>query len=288
MKNAFYYLFLAFVLMSLVANAHEEPAKTLKEKKEKSANRSKIVSAGIKSSLLYKYELKEGNVVSESEFLLLKSNYDKNGNICEMILFKSTDSIDVKVVLTYDENNNLITDTDFDADNNILEGIRYSFNQDGLVINQKNLGENGVADSEFEYWRDEKRYTLTMKKILLSGEVEYLLIYQYSESIDEGNNIGITKQTADGKLIMRVENVFDDNGQRLYKKIYDENDKLMYYFSYKYFDNGEFKEISKFGADEVLMTKTVYTLNSDGLQNAISSYNADGKLVSYSEYRYEK
>jgi hypothetical protein len=201
--------------------------------------------------------------------------------------FKSADSLDVKVVLTYDENNILFTDTDFDAII-IFRGIRLRFNQDGLSLIKKILGENGVANSEFEYLRDEKQHTLTMKKILLSGEVEYLLIYQYAESIDEGSNIGITKQTTDGKLIMRVENVFDDNGKRLYKKIFDENDKLMYYFSYKYFDNGEFKEISKFGADEVLMTKTVYTLNSDGLQNEISSYNSDGKFVSYSEYRYEK
>ena len=82
-----------------VSSAHEEPAKTLSEKKAKEKDREEILSKRISSYTVMKHSIANGSVTTHQERYLV-TEYDKNGNIYSMSVYKSGDSLDYKVIFT--------------------------------------------------------------------------------------------------------------------------------------------------------------------------------------------
>ncbi|MGI6312663.1 MAG: hypothetical protein ACOXZU_14190 [Bacteroidales bacterium] len=63
-----------------VSSAHEEPAKTLSEKKAKEKDREEILSKRISSYTVMKHSIANGSVTTHQE-RYLTTKYDKKGNI---------------------------------------------------------------------------------------------------------------------------------------------------------------------------------------------------------------
>ena len=271
-----------------VSSAHEEQAKTLSEKKAKEKDREEILSKRISSYTVMKHSIANGSVTTHQE-RYLTTEYDKKGNIYSMSVYKSGDSLDYKVIFTYDQNNNMITDTDFDPAGNISENIKYSYDDAGRVKEQYNYSKDNEFDSRFTYEIDDKKLTLLFTKFKPQDKIEYHIIYKYLKSVDLGNNVEIIKQDPGGKLIMRVENIFDDKDSRTHKKIYDENNKLMYYFQYTYDKKTKkFGTILKKSPDDRVLSSTIYTYNSDGLTESIKTLDESGQITSFLTYKYSK
>lgn len=268
--------------------AHEEPAKTIKEKEKKEQDRKEILENKIASFTVWKHKIlnNEHNTAEKEKFLIL--TYDMKGNISEMQVYKSNDTLDYKVVFGYDQKNNMITDTDYNPDGTIAENIEYKYDGVGRVLEQFNYEMDGKIDSKFTYVTDNKSKTVTLNKYKPTDSIEYQIIYKYEGSIVEGNNVEIIKQKPNGELIMRVENVFDENNHRLQKKIFDENNQLMYYFKYTYFGNGDkFSTITKYSPDNQIKSKTIYTLNEIGFTHTIKTVDESGNVLSFSSYEYK-
>lgn len=229
-----YILLISLLIAFSNSYAHEEPSKILKEKKEKEEKRLSVLQRKIKSVTVWKHAIVNEAVDKEQKEKFITTKYNKNGNISAMLIYKSTDSLDYKVVFTYDDNNNIITDTDYNPDGSIYENIKYTYDNMGRVTSQLNYTSDGSIDSKFTYVIDNDNNQLLFNKYKPLNSIEYQIIYKYSGNPDESNNIEIVKQTAEEKLIMRVENIFNEKNQRILKKIFNENDKQIYYFKYSY------------------------------------------------------
>ena len=268
--------------------AHEEPAKTIKEKEKKEKDRKEILDNKIASFTVWKHKIvnNEYDTVLKEKFMIL--SYEKKGNISEIQVYKSNDTLDYKVVFGYDQNNNMITDTDYNPDETIAEKIVYKYDEFGRVLKQFNYEEDGKLDSKFTYVANNNSKTVTLNKFKPIDSIEYQIIYKYEGSIDKGNNVEIIKQKPNGELIMRVENVFDENNHRLQKKIFDENNQLMYYFEYTYFEKGDkFSTIAKYSPDNQVKSRTIYTLNEIGFTDTVKIVNESGNVLSFSSYEYK-
>lgn len=268
--------------------AHEEPAKTLKEKEKKEQDRKEILLNKIASFTVWKHEMQDSTQESVLKNKFLTVIYDNQGNISEMQVYQKNDTLDYKVVFGYDENNNMITDTDYNADGTIAENIEYTYDAFGCVVQQLNDEAEGKLDSKFTYLTNHSNKTVTLTKYLINDSIEYQIVYTYEGGVDKGNNVEIVKQKPNGELIMRVENLFDANNQRLQKKIYDQDNQLMYYFAYTYFGSGDqFATITKYTPDNQVRTKTIYTLNEIGLTQSVKTVDESDKVLSFSTYTYE-
>jgi len=284
----FILLSLILATVSTVSSAHEEPAKTLSERKAKEKDRNEILSKRISSYTVMKHSIVNGSISTHQETYLV-TEYDEKGNIYSMSVYKSGDSLDYKIIFTYDQNNNMITDTDFDPLGKISENIKISYDNAGRVKEQYNYAKDNEFDSKFTYEIDNKNLTLLFTKFKPQDKIEYHIIYKYFKSVDWGNNLEIIKQDPSGKLIMRVENIFDDKDSRTHKKIYDENNKLMYYFEYSYDKKTKkFGTILKKSSDDRVLSSTIYTYNSDGLTESVKTLDESGQLTSFLTYKYNK
>ncbi|MBU0486926.1 MAG: hypothetical protein KKA07_15205 [Bacteroidetes bacterium] len=279
-------LTILFVFLSTMAFSHEEPAKTIKDKQEKEKNRLFILQHKIKSSTIIKYEVSDGKVNQDRKEKFYTVEYDQNGNISKMYVYKTGDTLDYKIGFSYDSQNNMLADTDFSPDDSIIEQIEYKYGDDNCVVSQENFSVNRQLDSRFFYTKDQTKNELTITKIKPSDSIEYILIYSYSGAIETGNNTGIIKQSTDGKLIMRVENIFNPQGQRTEKLIFDENNKLMYSFRYEHDSNDNMILIEKVSSENKILTKTAYRYNTDQTESGIETTNDSGTIISSLKFEY--
>jgi len=287
MKYILITLLLTFVV-SAIALTHEEPPKTLKEKKEKEEKAALYRGKNVASYTVWKHEAVDFKPDLEHKEKFLTTVLDRHGNIAEMLVYKNTDTLEYRVGFTFDEQGNMTDDTDFNPDGFINENINYKYDSLGRVTEQMNYGENNAFDSKFIYEIDKETNTLTFTKFKPADTIEYLIIYNYDGLVDQGNNTEIIKQKPTGELIMRVENCFDESNLRMQKRIFDENNKLMYYFEYKYFEGtNRFSEIIKKSPEDQVLTKTVYNLNEQVLVHEVTTWDAEGNLTFFSGYTYE-
>lgn len=268
--------------------AHEEPSKTIREKDKKERDRKDIRDNKIISYTVWKHKVKDKTPDLNDKEMFLKVVYDTEGNIAEMNVYKKNDSLDYKIVFGYDGNNNMISDTDYNPDGTIAEKIEYKYDAYGRVVEQYNYEGNNKFDSKFTYETSSNSNSLVLNKFKPIDSIEYQIVYRYDNSIDKGNNVEIVKQKKNGILIMRVENEFDVNDLRLKKKIFDENNKLMFYFGYTYFgDTEKFSEITKYSPEGQIISKTIYELNKAGFTSSVKTIDVSGNLISFSSYDYE-
>jgi len=287
MKKVLFFL-ITIIINNSFLSAHEEPAKTIKEKQIREKDRREIMSLKIQSYTVWNYSVVKGTPDDRKEKYLV-TEYDKKGNIYSMTAYKPGDSLDYKVIFTYDQDNNMITDTDHDASGAISEDIKYFYDGSGRVKEQLNYNKGNEFDSKFTYEIDNKNLTVLFTKFKPQDKIEYQIIYKYSGSVDMGNNTEIIKQDPTGKLIMRVENVFDNKDSRTHKKIYDENNKLIYYFEYTYDKKtNKFGTILKKSPEGKILTSTVYSYNTDGLTESVKTFDESGVLTSFLIYEYTK
>lgn len=280
------YLFSMLFLLPFYGYSHEEPAKTSKEKAEKEAKRKQIEASKIAVATSWKYEVKEGIVNKESSTKYLETLYSQNGTINAMKLYKANGKIDMSVFYTYDEFFNMKTEMDRDSMGNLQENIEFFYDKNHCITKQINyMGE--TWDSDFNYKRNENNNTITLIKTIDKELVDYEIMYRFDSKIDLGNTIEIIKQKEDDTQQMRVENVFDSENHRTHKKIFDAENDLMYYFTYTYEPNGDFKTISRFTSDNQLHNKLVYQYDANQQLKSITTYNTENQIISYLEYTYQ-
>jgi hypothetical protein len=286
MKYLFLFLAILFVMNTL--SAHEEPAKTLAEKHEKEKQRIKMMNAKIKSIEVLQYKIEEGKQLEVSPSHYYTESFDEQGHLTSMVVFKNADSIDYVVSFKYDEQHNMLIDEDSDPDGNKIESIEYVYDEEGRVKRQINYKEDRSIDSRFSYSMDPMSQELVLKKYLSNDSIEYQIVYRYNGDPDQAQNTEIIKETYDGRFLMRVENEYNDNNQRIIKRVFDENEVLLYYFEYQYAeDEKPYTAIIKHAADGEIITKTDYIRSVSGFISKVKITDAAGKLISSLIFDYQ-
>jgi len=227
--------------------AHEEPAKTKLEKKEKQAEAKRISKQCIKSSFAYKQKINRVQAASE-KFLYLQTDYACNGLMESLTLFDSTGKIDTKVVYSYDCAQRMIVDADYDADEKLIEKIEYCYNEDGSLKGSTNYeGEN--VDSRFEYRLDKASKLVEFTKFIGTDSIEYKIDYRYKGNPDKSKATEIYKYVPDKDTLMTVKYLFYPSGDVKEKQIFGDDQHLMYKFAYQYDKKGNRTQISKIMPD---------------------------------------
>lgn len=281
-------LVITFIFFNLKITAHEEPPKTIREREKKEQERIEVLKNKVISYIVWKHKIKnnEPDLLSKEKFLIVL--YDQKGNISEMQVYKHYDTLDSKVFYEYDENNNMIRIVEYDSDGKIVERIEYRYDDFGRVLEQVNYEKENKIDSKFTYLIDNNNNAIILNKYKPLDSIEYQIIYKYQKNIDSGNNIEIIKQKPNGKLIMRVENVFDENNRRIQKKVFDEGNNLVYYFDYTYIGKEDkISTITKYSPEKKVLSKTYYTFNDFGFIATSKSVDESGNVVYFYSYDYK-
>jgi hypothetical protein len=282
-------LILSLFLTVLYVNAHEEPPKTISEKLKNESTSLKFRDNKIRKCIIWKMGVTDNRINLSKQQKEQEVIYDEYGNIAQKTNFHyfENQQFEYVTVFKYDSLFNMISKTEFDSKNEIISKILYEYDNAGRVKTQLNYTASGKLDSKFDFriLNDENTLLFTKHKPLDS--VEYQIFYQYETRVDEGNNIEIIKQTNQGELLLRVENIFDNEGMRLLKRIFDENNQLINYFSYDYYiGSHEFKEIINYSSENKLLSKTQYILNHMGLVSGLISMDINNELKSVYIYEY--
>jgi len=238
--------------------------------------------------MVFKVIISDGLTINDSLSKFYTVFYDENGNMAKMIFYKTGDSIDYQAVFAYDEHNNMITDTDIDPFGDTLAHSTFIYDKKGRVKMQTNYSEDGELDSKFNFQLKKDENLILFTKALPDESTDYLLIYKYSGNPDKSNNIEIIKQSNEDQLIMRVENIFNQENLRIQKKIFDENNQLLYYFEYSYIaGTSDFQSIEKKSPIGKTISKTIYSYNDKNLVSEVKTYDETENLVAAIKYEYK-
>jgi len=274
-------LFLCF--SSGLAMAHEEPPKTMKEKKQQSRESARVRKSGIEKALVYKQK------GSESPALIFETVYDTAGVPAEMVQYDSASAVEARSRFMYGADGSMLSDEDLDAGGKTSARITYKYGPGGLVAESEAFEETaeGRKKYRFAYSRGEREIVFTKYSVAADTEtVEYLLKYLYDGDPDTANNTGIIKQKPDGSLVMKVTNAFDKKGFRTQKAIYGEKGQLLNTFLYKYNAAEDFTEIAKQKPDGSVEWRDKYAYDKAGNVSAITTYGPKNEKISIISYKY--
>lgn len=281
-KNASFIFILFFLYV--YSFAHFEPPKTIKEREKYERDRKFIIENRIESITVWKFKIIDGIIDTNQSFKFYEEHYNKNGNLFLVIVFNEDSSEKFRDIYTYDDFMNVVSLTEY-ANDEMIERSEFRYDSLGRVIEQINFIKDYKLDSRFVYKIEKENKRILFNKCKPDDSIEYQILYIYDSDPDYGNTIEIIKQQSDRKLIMRVENIFGPVNLRIQKRIYNGNNELTYYYAYKYFNNSDrFSEIEKISAENRILSRTCYNLNSMGLIESIIYYNQENEIDNFLMY----
>lgn len=272
----FFVLFLSLVTLSVLM-AHEEPPRTLREKEQKIEEASRIKKLGVRTATAWK-------TVNEKKIKYLVTDYDENGFISSMSLFKEDGSIETKAVYVFDERGNMILDSDYNSEGVLVEKIEYAFDRKGRVKASTNY-EGDKIDSSFSYEFNDLNDTVVFKKYKATEELEYLIDYRYAGKADKTDLIEVKKYRPSGELMLYVEYEYSDDGNIKTKSVYGADMALVHKFSYVY-ENGLRVQIIKILPEEKIGFIQNFKYDEFGNVLQITALDAENKITSQINYEY--
>lgn len=285
-KKGFFFLLVLILGTPFQMTAHEDPAKTKKEKEAKEAKRQKIIINKIALVTIWRIETKK-NTDSDNRKKYAEVFYNKNGCAEQINVFNDKDSLSEKTIMAYDFENKLILDYDIEGNTNKGEKTIFQYNSEGLIEKIFDFDKENHISSMAEYTYDKKAKHIIYTKYKSLNNVEYTLRYLYDSNIGNGNCIEIEKNDSAGKLIMKVINKFDKNGMRSEKAIYNDQNELNYKFLYTYTDTKDFSVITKISQTGERLSSDEYFYNDNGTLKKIISKDKDENIDEVLEYTYE-
>jgi hypothetical protein len=133
-----------------------------------------VVRNRLKSMLVYeqKYDKTAGKATKDSE-----TKFDSHGNIIEEIEYEG-DKISTHVKYEYDEDDNLIKETELNTAGKATEVIEYKYDSDGRKIKETELNSSGKINKIIDYKYDGD---LKTEKVVYDGtnKIKSKKTYQY-------------------------------------------------------------------------------------------------------------
>jgi hypothetical protein len=274
------------LFFSVIVSAHEEPAKTLSEKKAKEAAKKKISSSGIKKAVMWKYSVTD-NKVSEKGTKAIVQEYDKAGNMTAIEAWKN-DSLSERVEYSFNTSGDMLTDIDFSADHKMLEKNEYTFDNEGCVISGKSYDESKMLSGYFKIVKSYDKKIVTFLSYKFNDSLDHKFEYKYLSDYDKSDYTEAIKYDSAGTLLLKVIKTYNAEGLAIEKAIFDSDLSLSYTFYYEYDSSRNTTKITKKRTDGTIEWKDVYTIDNNGNCTELNSYDADGKLKSLIRFAYEK
>ncbi len=277
--------FLLIIFTNSLGYAHEEPSKTLKEKKDKGKKKKQITDSKIKTITVWKYVFeKELETTAKNKVMVM--GYDISGNLSFIEAYKN-DSLTEKAEYTYNTNGDMLTDFDLSPEGKTIEKNFFSFDKKGRVISGISKKDNDSITGYFKILSAKDKKSIAFVKYLPDNKVEYKLIYKYQDDFDKSDYTEACKYDSTGKLILKVVKMYNLKGLQEKKIIYDSNNKISYFFLYGYDNTGNNNMITKKLADESIEWEDHYTFDNNGNCTEMKSYDKEKKIKIHMLYLFE-
>jgi hypothetical protein len=277
---------IAIILLYVaVVYAHEEPAKTLKEKADRRKAQEKTFASKIKSLTAWNYVV-QNDSIGELKSKTIVQEYDTIGNFIGISAFKN-DTLNERAVYRYTEGGDLSGDEDYSSRGQLLEHNIYRYDGEGRVVSGESRNNTNLLTGRFEYTRDRNGSVIEFRKFKMDGSVDYTIKYMYDENCDSVDVAVAVKYDSAGKQALKVENKYDTRRQLIEKHVTDNDDAstFTYYYGYDKKDNlVEVRKIMKGGKTD---WRKVYAYDFSGNRIEVQSYNDTDVLQSYQKYSYE-
>jgi|GEM_PF-4633293 len=288
MKDSKNWLVVGLLLLNLAVFSHEVPAKTQKEKAEKELKRKAIKKAKIKKSTVWKFEVLNDQIDSLSRSKYFETTYNRKGEITQTIAYKEKNKQDVKMVYTYDQHHNLLTNIKYDSIGNVVEYVYYIYDKHDVVIEQRKFDTAKKWDTRFTYQTFDETATIVMQKFKPLDTLEYETIYQYEGPIEQGKTISVSKEFDENTLISRIESAYNADNQRILRSDFDSDNDLIDYYQYTYEpQSNRFSKVNRYTSDHKLISSEHYFYVSNGKIDKIITYNTQEKMSSQLQYEYD-
>jgi len=263
----------------------------------------------IKSSTLYKYDYVAENIhAEESEVKVSKysySEFDKNGNMILEMKYDSSGEIEEKYENKYNEKGNLIEEISYLDEDEIAEHKTYERDEKGKIIKsfvhyqdgtkdtigykydgEGNLTEKITVDS---YGEIESKEMAQYKdgKLILNEKYEYdELMKNETFELDDSGNITEQNVWSAEKENVTFRNTFDEKGNLLEQRQYNDNEELTGKAGYYYDDNGKLIKIT----EETPYGQNTTRISYDERGNAIEQIetNKEGEVNNSVERKFNE
>ena len=280
-------LVLTFILISInfLIYSHEEPSKTLNEKKEKQERQKQIIQAKIKTSTAWKYVFanEKETEVKNKVFVM---GYDNKGNMSYIEAYKN-DSLQERDEISYNEKGDMISQIDFSADMKIMEKDFFYFDNDGRVFSGGTKNSNDSIMETFKIVHGKNHLDLQFEKYKSSGQKVYWFTYKYDQDFDKSDFVEAIRYDSLGKVVMKAEKKYNEKGKQIEKIIFDGDLKVSYSFIYEYDTKGNNTAITKKQANGTIVWKDYYGYDNYGNCKEIKSYDINTTLTSHIQYSFE-
>lgn len=242
--------------LSTIVHAHEEPAMTLYQRKEKIREKNlyvKLKIRTIKVVVVDKYE---------NASILLIEKLSSAGLPIEQHFYGS-DAINKTVKFFYDKKNNMIGQYIYDyASNNVFEN-HFFFSHSNFVIGGKSL-KNSIIEHSFEYIHNKDKNLITFIKKDSQGSEIYRIIYNFKRNYNKTDYNSATKITSNGTIEIEVEKTFDQKSKIIKKIVCDNVKDRTYWYEY-YYDTKDRLVLLKHFDAQGLRSQTEYSYDDNGL-----------------------
>lgn len=267
------FLFIA-IISSCDILAHIEPPKSAAERMQASATCEKYRRAEVAKSMATQ------TGADGKTFVLAEWIYDNKGRESQIVMHDKKGGDKTFITQTYDQHDNLILDADLSESGRIMEMnvLEYTDNQliRRIVSYDSSLRISGIL--EYSYHVD----TVLATKLKPDFTLQYTISYVYSN----GKNTEAIQRDSDGKLMIRTVNIFGADGLRHTKEVYNNENKLDFYYTYEYTGEGDYRRIEKRSPEKALLRNDDYSYNEKGLQHQIIIKDGKGNLLLERSYSY--
>lgn len=274
-----------FVLLSAAIFAHEEPAKTLLEKKTKEKAAKKISSSLIKETTAWKYTVVSDRTPEEGSKILVQQ-YDREGKLIGIESYKN-DTLKLIVRYEFDEFDNMLSDIDFSADDKMIEKNLFLYDSAGRVISGKSYDSDDKMTSFFKIFKSTDKKTIEFIKYASSGSLEYKITYSYPSDYDLSDYIEAKKTGSENELQLHVKKRYNDAGLVTEKAVYGDDGSLSYSFYYEYDEAGNTMKITKQLPEGISDWYDIYLYDLNGNCNEVNGFDSAGNMDSKIKYTFE-
>ena len=278
-------LLVLLLLVPFQTRAHEEPSKTLKEKKAKMQKKQQVFQSKIKTITVWKYEF-ENNTEATIRHKAFVMGYDQAGNYISIAAFKN-DTLDIRVEYIYSAGDDLLSDTDFDKLGKMTEKNTYTYDKEGRVVSGISTNQNDSVAGYFKIIRSKDKSSLDFVSYNAGDSLEYKIIYKYPGDFDKYDYSEACKFDSKNKLTMKVEKTYNAQGQPTRKTIFDSVGKVTFYFLYEYDSKGNNIKITKKKGNDETDWDDHYSYDKNGNTTEMKSYNKDKTLTAHLVYEFE-
>lgn len=266
--------------------AHEEPAKTIREKQDKETESRRIASQKIHTVIATKTVFDTTGTPTES-FRYLETAYHTNGLVSSVTLLEPNGAKKIIVRYAYDSNNNMTVDGDYDSAGALIEKAVYSYDDSGRVTGSVNY-KDGRIDSRFIYESRPAQSAVCFYKYIGTDSLEYRIDYYYQAPLNRGLLTDAYKYVPGGDTSVHAAYAYGKSDKVMQKTVYGPQRKMMFRFDYAYDDAGNRTKIAKILPDGSAEWTQEFMYDQSGNVTLLTIYDSKKRKTTELRYTYHR